>query len=68
MEYYQEEVLLKLGDKIGKAIKVDTTALIGTRGQFARVCVEFDLNQPLPTAVEFKFYKQNYSTWIKCVY
>lgn len=68
MEYYQEHVLLKLGDKVGKAIKVDMNALIGTRGQFARVCVEFDLTHPLPTSVEFKFFGYAHSTWIKCVY
>lgn len=67
IEYYQEEVLLKLSDKIWKALKVDRNALIGTRGQFARVCIEFDLNLPLPISVEFKFFKHTHSTWIKHV-
>lgn len=68
MECYQEEVLLKIGDKIMKALKVDKTALIGTRGQFAKVCIEFDLSQPLPTSTELKFYRHSQSTWVKCVY
>lgn len=68
MEYYQDEVLMKLGDKVGKSLKVDRTALIGSRGQFARVCVEFDLSQPLPASVEFKFLNKPTSSTVKCVY
>ncbi|GKV14724.1 hypothetical protein SLEP1_g25550 [Rubroshorea leprosula] len=38
--------------QIGKPIKVDPTTLLATRGQFARVCVEVDLSQPLPSSVD----------------
>ncbi|GLU14825.1 hypothetical protein SLE2022_313720 [Rubroshorea leprosula] len=52
MECYHEASILYLGNKIEKAIKVDRTTLLATRGEFARVCVEVDLNAPLPAIVD----------------
>ncbi|GLT26420.1 hypothetical protein SLA2020_014870 [Shorea laevis] len=49
---YEEAIVLYLGSKIGKPIKVDQTTLLATRGQFARVCVEVDLSQQLPSSVD----------------
>ncbi|CAN1129884.1 hypothetical protein LINPERHAP2_LOCUS5504 [Linum perenne] len=36
-----------IGDKIGRTIWVDHTTLVGTRANFARLCVEVDLHKPL---------------------
>lgn len=47
IEMFKETVLLQMGNKIGKAIKVDTTSVDVVRGNFARICVEIDLNKPL---------------------
>ncbi|CAL0309883.1 unnamed protein product [Lupinus luteus] len=47
MVYYDESVLLGLASFIGKPIKVDTNTLTATRGRYARVCVEIDLNKPV---------------------
>ncbi|GLU01789.1 hypothetical protein SLE2022_190730 [Rubroshorea leprosula] len=49
---YYETIYMYLASKIGKPIKVDSTTLLATRGQFARVCVEVDLSQPLPSSVD----------------
>ncbi|GLT81333.1 hypothetical protein SLA2020_527230 [Shorea laevis] len=49
---FYEAICMYLGSKIGKPIKVDPTTLLATRGQFARVCVEVDLSQPLPSSVD----------------
>ncbi|GKU93401.1 hypothetical protein SLEP1_g6995 [Rubroshorea leprosula] len=49
---YHEAICLYLGSKIGKPIKVDPATLLATRGKFARVCVEVDLSQPLPSSVD----------------
>ncbi|GLT29389.1 hypothetical protein SLA2020_042610 [Shorea laevis] len=49
---FYEAICLYLGSKIGKPIKVDPATLLATRGKFARVCVEVDLNQPLPSSVD----------------
>ena len=47
MEYYDTDVLWKIGDRIGKTLKVDRATTIGIRGNFARMCVEVDLIKPL---------------------
>ncbi|GLT92848.1 hypothetical protein SLE2022_106630 [Rubroshorea leprosula] len=49
---FYEAICLYLGSKIGKPIKVDPATLLATRGKFARVCVEVDLNQPFPSSVD----------------
>ena len=65
MELYQEEVFMNLGDKVDHSIKVDTTTLLATKGEYARVCVEYDLNKPLPTGVEFTLDKRPKPTVVK---
>uniref|UniRef100_A0A6N2N999 DUF4283 domain-containing protein n=1 Tax=Salix viminalis TaxID=40686 RepID=A0A6N2N999_SALVM len=40
LEYYDSSILWKIGNKIGKTLKVDRTTSVGTRGNFARICVE----------------------------
>ncbi|CAN1144934.1 hypothetical protein LINPERHAP2_LOCUS14393 [Linum perenne] len=40
-------VLTIIGDRIGKTVRLDHTTLEGSRGNFARVCVEVDLSKPL---------------------
>ncbi|GLU08867.1 hypothetical protein SLE2022_257510 [Rubroshorea leprosula] len=52
MECFHEAAVLYLGNKIGHAIKVDRTTLLAARGEFARVCVEVDLNEPLPSMID----------------
>lgn len=47
VEYFNERWLIRAGNQIGKAVKVDRTTLIASRGKFARVCVEIDLTKPL---------------------
>ncbi|KAG5253172.1 receptor protein [Salix suchowensis] len=47
LEYYDTAVLWKIGDKIGKTLKIDRTTSVGMRGNFARLCVEVDLTKPL---------------------
>ncbi|CAN1128424.1 hypothetical protein LINPERHAP2_LOCUS4620 [Linum perenne] len=36
-----------IGDRIGIMVRVDHTTLEGSRGNFARICVEVDLCKPL---------------------
>nr|KYP69589.1 hypothetical protein KK1_008786 [Cajanus cajan] len=44
--FYDESVLLTIASAIGKPVKVDLNTLNMTRGRFARVCVEINLNEP----------------------
>lgn len=47
IEYFDEDILLRVGNSIGRAIKVDNTTSLTSRGKFARVCVELDVTKPL---------------------
>ncbi|CAN1137715.1 hypothetical protein LINPERHAP2_LOCUS10234 [Linum perenne] len=46
-EYFDNAILKLIGDRIGRTIRIDHTTLEGTRGNFARICVEVDLSKPL---------------------
>ncbi|KAI9072668.1 hypothetical protein K1719_045369 [Acacia pycnantha] len=46
-EFYNVESLRRIGNMIGKMIKVDRATSIYDKGGFARICVEIDLKQPL---------------------
>lgn len=46
VEYYNEDFLLRVGDKIGKSVKVDQQTVMAMRGKYARICIEVDLTKP----------------------
>ncbi|KAI9111939.1 hypothetical protein K1719_017629 [Acacia pycnantha] len=53
-EFYNIESLRRLGNIIGKMIKVDRSTSIYDKGGFACICVEIDLKKPLvPTYMVF---------------
>lgn len=54
MDYYHESILLFLGNKVGKSLRVDKTTLMAGVGRFARVCVEIDLSKPLVPMIDFE--------------
>ncbi|XP_031120285.1 uncharacterized protein LOC116023425 [Ipomoea triloba] len=45
IEYYDYEFLMRVGDMIGKAMKVDPATSMASRSLFARVCVEVDITK-----------------------
>lgn len=47
VEYFNETWLIRSGNKIDKAAKVDRLTMEAARRQFARVCVKIDLTKPL---------------------
>ncbi|XP_021275621.1 uncharacterized protein LOC110410309 [Herrania umbratica] len=47
LEYYDYDVLAKIGNELGRILKINRTAYQATRRKFARMCVEIDLNKPL---------------------
>ena len=48
VEYFNKNFLLyKIGQKIGRVLKVDNTTATVERGQYTRLCVEVDLTKPL---------------------
>lgn len=47
LEYYDNELLFRIGEKIGRPIRIDSTTSLTSRGKFARLCVEVDITKPL---------------------
>ena len=50
-EYYNAEALQLIGKAIGNVLCVDTFTASETRGRFARMCVQVDVEKPLATAI-----------------
>lgn len=51
LELFNENFLMRLGNKLGKAVKVDHNTMLSARGKYARVCIEIDLQKPLVPAI-----------------
>lgn len=47
LELYNDNFLKRLGNVLGKFLKIDRLTSVHSRGQFARICVEMDLAKPL---------------------
>lgn len=50
-EYMRASLLRKIDNLIGTTFKVDINTTNQSRGRFARVCVQLDLDQPFKTSV-----------------
>ena len=51
IEYYNSEALLIIGQAIGNVLRIDTHTATGTRGRYARLCIQVDIEKPLADAV-----------------
>lgn len=51
LELFGDKVLMRIGNKLGKAVKIDVHSMKVSRAKYARVCVEVDLRQALLSAV-----------------
>lgn len=47
IEYFEEDFMMKIGRRIGRPIKVDSTTSLVSKGKFARACIEVDITKPL---------------------
>ena len=52
MEYYDKEVLLRVGAAIGKPVKIHPITERRERVRFARLCVEIDLKSPFLSQIK----------------
>lgn len=52
MELQNDIVLRRIGFGLGRTLKIDRNTMNSVRGNFARICVEVDLDKPLKPAVE----------------
>ncbi|CAI0473757.1 unnamed protein product [Linum tenue] len=47
IEFINKEAVMKIGEWLGKPVRVDRATELGARGKYARVCIEVNLTQPL---------------------
>ncbi|KAE8672386.1 PLASMODESMATA CALLOSE-BINDING PROTEIN 3 [Hibiscus syriacus] len=59
IEYFDEGILVNIGKLVGTPLKVDYRTVWATRGRFARICVEIELNKPLLSKVRIGKYTFN---------
>jgi hypothetical protein len=51
IEYYEPSLLKKIGHAIGPVLRIDAHTMNGARGKFARLCIQVNLEKPLPMTV-----------------
>ncbi|CAL1397560.1 unnamed protein product [Linum trigynum] len=54
LAYFDEEILQDIGDRIGRVEKIDYNTANGSRGNYARICVEIDLRKRLVSKYRIK--------------
>lgn len=54
IEYYRQEFMMKIGEQIGRPIKIDHATSFANRGMFARMCVEVDITKPFVSKFKLK--------------
>ncbi|XVF13994.1 hypothetical protein REPUB_Repub09cG0018400 [Reevesia pubescens] len=47
LEYYDNDILMKMGNAIGQTLMIDRNTLLASREKYARLCVEVDLLRSL---------------------
>lgn len=47
-EYYDPQLLKKMGKKLGIILKIDAHANDALRGQYAHICVQVNIDKPGP--------------------
>lgn len=58
IEFFSEELLLQIGNLIGRAIRVDLTTISHMRERFARLCIQIYLKKPLIPMMHIMGYNQ----------
>ncbi|XP_019257748.1 PREDICTED: uncharacterized protein LOC109235961 [Nicotiana attenuata] len=57
-EFYDLEILQRVGSKLGKLLKIDSCTSSTTRGRYAQICIEVPLEKPLKTHVNIGHHRQ----------
>ena len=58
IEFYDASVLREIGGAIGPVLRIDSYMASGTRGSYARLCLQIDLTKPLITTIRVGRLKQ----------
>ncbi|OMP07545.1 hypothetical protein COLO4_07245 [Corchorus olitorius] len=59
VEFFDFEVLKKIGQAMGTLLRVDNRTLMGERGRYARLCVQINMDKPLATDFMIEGKKQS---------
>lgn len=51
IEYYDMEVLKQIGKSIEDVLRIDTHTASESRGRYARLCIQVDVEKPLTTSL-----------------
>ena len=51
IEFYDMEVLKDIGSAIGLVLRIDSYTATGSRGSYARLCIQIDLDKPLINSI-----------------
>ncbi|CAN1154381.1 hypothetical protein LINPERHAP2_LOCUS19982 [Linum perenne] len=64
IHYFNPVAVKRIGDHIGKTVRLDLATKEGARGRFARVCVEIDISKPLlgKYMIEDRIFKIEYES------
>lgn len=54
IQFYNKQFLRRVGNRLRKILRIDETTLLASRGRFARVSIEVDLDQPLISKFMFR--------------
>lgn len=57
-EYYDKTALDKMGSILGYVLKIDVHTNDTLRGQYARLCIQVNINRPLKTLIHFGHHSQ----------
>lgn len=56
-EFYDGTILQKIGGVIGKLLKVDACTSSSLRGRYARLCIEFPIDEPVEQYINIGTHK-----------
>ncbi|CAN1141423.1 hypothetical protein LINPERHAP2_LOCUS12491, partial [Linum perenne] len=64
IHYFHSGAVKRIGDHIGRTVRLDLATTEGARGRFARVCVEIDILKPLlgKHMIEDRIFKIEYES------
>ncbi|CAN1132070.1 hypothetical protein LINPERHAP2_LOCUS6782 [Linum perenne] len=64
IHYFNKVAVSRIGNSIGRTVRLDLATAEGSRGRYARVCVEIDVTKPLlgKFMIEDKVYKVEYES------
>ncbi|KAG4938668.1 hypothetical protein JHK86_044809 [Glycine max] len=55
IELFNDQFLWRLGSTLGEMLKIDQVTTIQSKGKFARICIELDLDKSLQPKIGFMF-------------